>query len=213
MISRAQRAFDNLTPTARLFTTGVPVVLMLSAALMGMADRERAVPATETAVIAAEAPSLRITDSWDASSVVVVGELAMEATVVGGESGTPPAAVAPVPLNRDEMLSVLRTAGWPEEWLYEAVSIACGPAWDKHRGIPAPSGESLCHPDKKGDGGNSLGLFQIQPRFWGDRCGVDGFELMYPLVNARCALIIVRYSESAGLSRWHYWSTAPVVLP
>jgi len=211
MISRAQRAFDSLTPTARLLTAGVPVVLMLSAALLGMSGRERAAPATETAVIAAEAPSLHITDSWDASSVVVVGDLAMEATVVGDGVVAAPSTVAP--LSRDEMLSVLRTAGWPEEWLYEAVSIACGPAWDKHKGIPAPSGESLCRPDKKGDGGNSLGLFQIQPRFWGDRCGVDGFELMYPLVNARCALIIVRYSESAGLSRWHYWSTAPVVLP
>jgi hypothetical protein len=154
------------------------------------------------------AASPTVTDSWDASSVFVVGELAMEAAVAGDGVVASPAAVAPAPsgwpLSRDEMLSVLVTAGWPEEWLGEALSVACG--FDNPR---YPSGESGCHPGLRGDGGRSLGLFQIQPRYWSERCGAGEAELLLPLPNAACALIIVRDNEKAGRPRWTYWSIRP----
>ena len=189
------------------------VVALLVLGIGGMFSRsgEPEWVAVEEAGLVVGAPvaaSPTITDSWDASSVVVVGELAMEATVVGGESGTPSATVAPAPsgwpLSRDEMLSVLRTAGWPEEWLWEALSVACG--FDNPR---YPSGESGCHPGLRGDGGRSLGLFQIQPRYWSERCGAGEVELLLPLPNAACALIIVRDNEKAGRPRWTYWSIRP----
>ena len=194
------------------------VVALLCIGIGGMFSRSGE-PESVTVEEAGHVPDMRaaasptITDSWDASSVVVVGELAMEATVVGGESGTPPATVAPAPsgwpLSRDEAASVLRTAEWPEEWISEGVAVACGPGWNIIENIPAPSGESGCNPGQIGDNGNSLGFFQIQPRYWSERCGAGEAELLLPLPNAACALIIVRDNEKAGRPRWTYWSIRP----
>ena len=189
------------------------VVALLVLGIGGMFSRsgEPEWVAVEEAGLVVGAPvaaSPTITDSWDASSAVVVGELAMEATVVGGESGTPPAAVAPPPpdqawpLSREDAESVLLTAGWPVEWVGEGLSVACG-----YGNLHHPQGESGCDPRAVGSSGE-VGMFQIM-RGWSDWCGIDHQYLYLPLVNARCALAIVQYEESIGLPRWSHWSIRP----
>ena len=61
--------------------------------------------------------------------------------------------------------------------------------------------ESSGNPDAVGDGGDSLGLFQIQPKWWSDRKPAGSpFD---PAVNIECAYNI--WQEYG----WKYWSCKP----
>lgn len=54
--------------------------------------------------------------------------------------------------------------------------------------------ESTFRPGTIGDGGNSLGLMQIQPRWWSKTMEREGVsDLLDPLQNIRCGCAILRY--------------------
>lgn len=176
----------------------VPVIFLLVVALVGMCSRS---PEPEAAPAPAPSPAPTVVAYAPDYSAVLRRALPHAATP------TPPEVAWP--LSRQDAETVLRTAGWPEGWIPEALLVACGPAWNVIDDIPAPTGESNCDPAQIGDGGRSLGLFQIQPRFWSDRCGAGEAELRLPLPNAACALIIVRDNIAAGRDRWEFWSVRP----
>lgn len=78
-------------------------------------------------------------------------------------------------LSEAEMRAVLTEAGWPEELLAEALTVAyC---------------ESRYRPGAVGDGGNSLGLFQLWYG-WARPAGYEPDHLYDPVVNARVALYV-----------------------
>jgi hypothetical protein len=190
----------------------IPVLFLLVVGIVGMLNRggPESMPVEEAGLSPGTrvAASPTITDSWDASSAVVVGELALEATVVGVGIVAAPTAVASSPsdqawpLSREDAESVLLTAGWPVDWVAEGLSVACGYGNLRH-----PQGESGCDPRAVGASGE-VGMFQIM-RGWADWCGIDHQYLYLPLVNARCALMIREYEEARGLPSWGMWSVKP----
>ncbi len=181
----------------------VPVIFLLVVALVGMLSRSgskegAAVPATE------RAGEISAASSYDPDYEAILRRAYHFATSDQMAEVSRRSSEVAWPLSREDAETVLRTAGWPEEWIPEALAVACGFDNDRH-----PSGESGCDPSQVGDGGRSLGLFQIQPRFWSDRCGAGEAELLLPLPNAACALIIVRDNIAAGRDRWEFWSVQP----
>lgn len=78
-------------------------------------------------------------------------------------------------LTEDEVIAVLRAAGAPEAWIPDMVAISqC---------------ESRHSPYAVGDGGNSLGMFQLWFG-WARAYGVSVEALFDPLVNAKVALYV-----------------------
>lgn len=110
----------------------------------------------------------------------------------------------PAQLSREELERVYELAGVPVEWREEASAVACG-----HGNVRFPSGESNCRPMAVGDAGNSLGLFQLNAETWAPYCGVAADELFDPVINARCAVSILRYEERRGYDRWSNWTVKP----
>lgn len=128
------------------------------------------------------------------------------APVPGYEAADVFAAAAewPAQLSREELERVYELAGVPVEWREEASAVACG-----HGNVRFPSGESNCRPMAVGDAGNSLGLFQLNAETWAPYCGVAADELFDPVINARCAVSILRYEERRGYDRWSNWTVKP----
>ena len=57
--------------------------------------------------------------------------------------------------------------------------------------------ESTFRPGAIGDGGNSFGLMQIQPRWWSNTMAREGVtDLLDPLQNIRCGCAILRYLKN-----------------
>lgn len=101
-------------------------------------------------------------------------------------------AMWPPQLTDDHMDTVLSQAGWPESLRDEAKRVAwCESRWS---------------PGAIGDGGNSVGLFQIgrsRPGWggWFLYFGADESQWADPVTNARVALFVYEYSGS-----WKQWS-------
>lgn len=120
---------------------------------------------------------------------------------------TPTPAAAPLPavgvtaaavqvadggaLTEAQMIELLREAGAPEEWHADMLAIA----WC----------ESRYRPGAIGDGGNSLGLYQLNTMWFG-YAGEDIDQWADPAVNTRTALAVARYDLSRGQPLWTQWS-------
>lgn len=98
-------------------------------------------------------------------------------------------------LSQQEMRFALAMAGWPEELHEQALSVS----WQ----------ESRWSPEAVGDGGRSLGLFQLNAATWAPYCGVPAEWLLEPLTNAWCALRVYEYEQARGYPAWSNWSVKP----
>jgi hypothetical protein len=103
----------------------------------------------------------------------------------------PEATPWPAQLTEAQMREVLRLAGWPDELADEALAVAwCESRWS---------------PGAVGDGGSSLGLFQL----WGGWFGAVGLPLERwadPVVNAAAALrVLERRGGWGGAGGWSCW--------
>lgn len=95
-----------------------------------------------------------------------------------------------------EMRAVLTEAGWPEELLAEALTVAyCESKWS---------------PYAVGDGGHSLGLFQLNGMWFG-YAGEDRSQWADPVVNARTAWATYQYDIGRGYVPWKQWSCRKVL--
>ncbi|QFG02175.1 lytic transglycosylase domain-containing protein [Tepidiforma bonchosmolovskayae] len=103
----------------------------------------------------------------------------------------PEATPWPAQLTEAQMREVLRLAGWPAELVDEALAVSwCESRWS---------------PGAVGDGGSSLGLFQL----WGGWFAAVGLPLERwddPVVNATAALRVLelrgRWGGPGGWSCW-----------
>lgn len=98
-------------------------------------------------------------------------------------------------LTEAEMRAVLAEAGWPRE-LHEA---ALAVAWC----------ESRWSPYAHGDGGASLGLFQLNVETWFRYAGEDPAQWADPVVSARVAWATYQYDLGRGYEPWRQWSCKP----
>lgn len=99
-------------------------------------------------------------------------------------------------LTEAEVIAVLRAAQWPEGLIPEALAVA----WCESRWSPYASG----------DGGNSLGLFQLNVATWFRYAGEDPALWSDPVVNARVAWATYQYDIGRGYAPWKQWSCKPV---
>lgn len=99
-------------------------------------------------------------------------------------------------LTEPEMLALLHAEGWPIHLIQAAMRVA----W----------GESRWSPGAVGDGGRSLGLFQLNAATWAPYCGITADSLLDAATNARCAWQVYQYDvarhEGDG---WYAWSVKP----
>jgi hypothetical protein len=101
----------------------------------------------------------------------------------------------PAQLSHDELQAVLVAAGWPAELLAAATKVAwCESKWS---------------PGALGDGGRSVGLFQLNLRTWFPYAGVDPALWNDPVVNARVALHTYNYDLARGQAAWNQWTCKP----
>ena len=104
-------------------------------------------------------------------------------------------------LTEAEMRDLLSEAGWPTELHGQAMSVAwCESKWS---------------PGAHGDGGNSLGLFQIgvsRPGWqgWFHYFGEDESLAYDALTNARVAWRIYQYGMDRYGYGWGPWSCKPI---
>jgi hypothetical protein len=103
----------------------------------------------------------------------------------------PEATPWPAQLTEAQMREVLRLAGWPDQLADEALGVAwCESRWS---------------PGAVGDGGSSLGLFQL----WGGWFAAVGLPLERwadPVVNATAALrVLERRGGWGGAGGWSCW--------
>lgn len=116
-----------------------------------------------------DAEALSYLDARDHPGVTVT----MESIVVAAATGTVRALGGS--LSEAEMRAVLTEAGWPAEWHDDALAIAwCESHWS---------------PYAVGDGGNSLGAWQLW-RGWFGPAGYSVDQAFDPLTNARVALYV-----------------------
>lgn len=98
-------------------------------------------------------------------------------------------------LTEAEVRAVLTEAGWPAELHDAALAVAwCESRWS---------------PYAVGDGGNSLGLFQLNVATWFRYAGEDPALWAEPLVNARTAWATYNYDLGRGYEPWKQWSCKP----
>lgn len=97
-------------------------------------------------------------------------------------------------LSEAEMRAVLTVAGWPVELHDQALSVSwCESKWSS----------------AVGDGGNSLGIFQVNKDTWFTYAGEDPEQWADPLVNARVAWATYQYDIGRGYVPWKQWSCKP----
>lgn len=100
------------------------------------------------------------------------------------------------PLPPVAVVRTLRLAGWPDDLLADAASVAyC---------------ESRFDPATVGDGGLAIGLFQIHSYLWAEWAVAEFGEKLDatdPVDNARLALLIV--TEYRGSPNWDQWTCKP----
>lgn len=110
-------------------------------------------------------------------------------------AGVAYAAQASESLTEADMRAILTATGWPVELHDQALTIA----WC----------ESRYRPGAVGDGGNSLGLFQLNKDTWFTYAGEDPEQWADPLVNARVAWATYQYDIGRGYVPWKQWSCKP----
>lgn len=100
-------------------------------------------------------------------------------------------------LSQAEATQIFLAAGWSQDLIPQALSVACGIGNLTH-----PNGESGCDPSAKNPYGPYYGLFQLwsghAPRF-----GYTTADLYDPLINAQIALAL--YKENG----WSIWDVKP----
>ena len=98
-------------------------------------------------------------------------------------------------LTSEEMPVLLAEAGWPEHLVGAAMRVAwCESKWS---------------PYAIGDGGRSLGLFQLAVALWFDYAHEDPEQWADPLVNARTAWAVYQYDEARGQLPFAQWTCQP----
>lgn len=99
-----------------------------------------------------------------------------------------------VPLTEAEMIAVLSASGWPTELHSQALAVSwCESKWS---------------PGAVGDGGNSMGLFQLN-WLWFGYAGEDSSQWADPYVNARVAWATYNYDLNRGQRPWQQWTCKP----
>lgn len=99
----------------------------------------------------------------------------------------------PDTLSETQVVAVLEEAGWPAEQIPGAVAVAfC---------------ESRYNRLASGDGGRSLGLFQLWSG-WFEYAGLPHIWFD-PVMNARAALVAFNYGVQRGQGPWSQWSCKP----
>lgn len=100
-------------------------------------------------------------------------------------------------LTEAEARAVLTVAGWPAELHEQALAVSwCESKWSPHA---------------VGDGGNSLGWFQLNVATWFGYAGEDPALWADPVVNARVAWATYQYDLSRGYQAWAQWSCRTAV--
>ncbi len=108
---------------------------------------------------------------------------------IAGEINQPEIIVSSE-ISRDQVVEWLRTAGWPEELITQALEVVyC---------------ESRNRPFAVGDGGKSFGLFQLK-RLWFDYARVDFNLWSNPVVNAYVGYQTYLYDIQKGNRPWKQW--------
>lgn len=111
-------------------------------------------------------------------------------------SPSAPVQAAQGALTEGEMDSYLLAAGVPLEWWADFKAIAhCESRW---------------RPEAIGDGGNSIGLMQLN-RMWFAYAGTDVEKWDDPLVNIQTAWATFNYDIGRGYEPWTQWSCRKVL--
>lgn len=98
-------------------------------------------------------------------------------------------------LSEAEMRAILTVAGWPVELHDAALRVAwCESKWS---------------PYAVGDGGHSLGAFQLNKDTWFSYAGEDPAQWADPLTNARVAWATYQYDIARGYTPFNQWSCKP----
>lgn len=109
-------------------------------------------------------------------------------------TGVAYAAQASESLTEADMRAILTATGWPVELHDQALSVSwCESKWSS----------------AVGDGGNSLGIFQVNKDTWFTYAGEDPEQWADPLVNARVAWATYQYDIGRGYVPWKQWSCKP----
>ncbi len=144
-------------------------------------------PSMETEMIETPFPTMLETPTaMDEMSLLLTTEIVAAPTVTPSSTVTEPLGIE----------VVLETAGWPRDLWAQASAIA----WC----------ESRHHPDSVGDGGASLGLYQLN-RLWFGYADEDVAQWSDPVINARVALATYRYDLARGQAPWTQWSCRRVL--
>lgn len=136
----------------------------------------------------------------DVQRTEVPGAVLPTPAPTAANSGSAPAVrsgsdgLHPDQLTREEAIAVLEAAGWPTELHEQALAvIRC---------------ESNFRPGAIGDGGNSVGMFQLA-WLWFGYAGEDASLWSDPVVNARTAYATYRYDLGRGQAPWQQWTCKP----
>ena len=137
---------------------------------------------------------------WDYSGSSTVQFELEDSTILAEETVAQAASIGQVQLlntsdvvlRKDELVGVLKQAGWPEALIPEALRVIdC---------------ESRGNPNAIGDSGRSVGLFQLNKETWFRYAGTDPEQWADPYVNAITALATYNYDISRGHEPWRQWS-------
>lgn len=124
-----------------------------------------------------------------------VSAAAVEPTAVVRELRTTEPSGNPGQLGEPQLREVLTLAGWPESLHDEAVAVVrC---------------ESNFRPGAVGDGGASVGLFQLNKATWFPYAGEDAEMWADPVTNARVAWATYNYDLARGYVPWKQWTCRP----
>lgn len=140
-----------------------------------------------------ETPHLATHTPTATATVIPTVEASVGAQQVAEPTVMP--AERPGQLTEAEMRDILLRAGWPESLHNEALAVAwCESRWS---------------PGVVGDGGDSVGLFQLNLATWFPYAGEDASQWADPLVNARVAWATYQYDIGRGYSPWKQWTCKP----
>lgn len=191
---------------------GLLASVVLATACSGSPERVAPVPFVIREEVANGVPSPSVHQVWLVNAAMDGTRIDPGPTPEAGgdvpevSTGPSPSTVTvPIPgaaLSRDEAIAALTAAGWPAQLHEEALSV-----WSKENGGCWCTG-------KVGDGGRSLGAFQLQDAHsgwmgWWRWCGTDSRRFADPVLNASTALCVYRYDIERGNPPWTQWTVKP----